>query len=146
VTDREDDKWARRRATRRAEPPPSEQPPSESSPSEQLVIPRPVNLTRAFVLWVVAGVVTIPAVVGIVVLIAAFNLRVGYRGARIVLTVVFAFSFVTPLAIVGGLASDGFEPLMLLPLTFSALVAAAVVLMWQPDVSAYLRAARGAVP
>jgi len=136
--DADRDKWAHRRAVRRAEPAHPAQ-----SPSEAVVPTRPASLNRAFVLWMVVGVPTVVALIGIVIIAAAFNLRAGYRGARIMLTVLGAPSFISPVVIVGGMVSSGeFSMYALLPLTFSAVVVAAVVLMWRPEVTSYFRAMR----
>ena len=132
------DKWAHRRAVRRAEP---------ARPAESLsaaVVPaRPASLNRAFVLWMMVGIPTVVALIGIVIIAAALNLRAGYRGARVMLTVLGAPSFIAPVSIVAGMVfSGGFSVYAVLPLIFSAVVIAAVILMWRPEVTSYFRAMR----
>lgn len=124
---RDNDKWERRRAERRAQP-----------PAAAPVLKRPANLDRAFKLWLVIGVLTAVALIGVFVLVAAFNLRAGYRGARVFLTVVGAGSFVTPFIVLAGMIGAGTaNALVLLPLCVAAMVIAAVILMWRPEVSEY---------
>jgi lipopolysaccharide export LptBFGC system permease protein LptF len=129
----ERDKWERRRAERRAQPVPAAAP----------VLERPANLNRAFVLWLVIGAVTAVALVGIVVVFAAFNLRAGYRGARVLLTVFGAGSFLSPFVVLAVMIGAGrFSVLSLVWLLSSAVVIAAVILMWRPEVSAYFATLR----
>ncbi|KDN21913.1 hypothetical protein [Amycolatopsis rifamycinica] len=124
---------ARRREERRARP----TPPPAAAPA------RPANLSRAFVVWMVLGVLTAVAIIGIIIVLAAVNLRAGYRGARVVLTVIGAGSFLSLPVIVGGvLWSGGSGAVALIPLGLSSAMIAAVVLMWRPDVTAWFRARR----
>jgi hypothetical protein len=107
------------------------------------VLERPANLNRAFVLWLVIGGLTAVLIIGLVILAAAVNLRAGYRGARVLLTVLGAGSFLTPFVILGGMLAGGsFTAIALLPLVLSVLVITAVILMWQPEVSGYFRVLR----
>ncbi|HET6711448.1 hypothetical protein [Amycolatopsis sp.] len=129
------DKWARRRDARRARP----------TPLPAAAQARPANLRRAFVIWMVLGVLTAVAIIGTIIVLAAVNLRAGYRGARVWLTVIGAGNFVSGPAIVGGMIWYGtFDAVALIPVAFSSAVIAAVILMWRPDVTAYFRALRQA--
>lgn len=123
---RDNDKWEHRRAERRAQP-----------PAAAHVLERPANLDRAFKLWLVIGVLTAVALIGIFVLVAAFNLRAGYRGARVFLTVVGAWSFVSPFIVGAMVIAGGVDPVALILLSAPAMVIAAVILMWRPEVSEY---------
>ncbi|WP_206796104.1 hypothetical protein [Amycolatopsis sp. MtRt-6] len=129
------DKWTRRRDARRAHPTPL----AAAAPD------RPANLRRAFVVWMVIGVVTVPLIIGIIIVFAAFNLRAGYRGARVMLTVIGAGSPVSVPVILGAMIWSGnFDAIALIPLGFTSAVFAAVFLMWRPDVTAWFRAQRQA--
>jgi hypothetical protein len=92
---------------------------------------------RSFVFWMLIGVPTAIALVGIVVIAAAFNMRAGYRGGRVLLTVMAAPSFLTPIGLLTADGAPGWALLLLLPCVVPVI---ATVLMWHPDASAYFRA------
>jgi hypothetical protein len=83
------------------------------------------------------GVLTAIALVGIAIIAAAFTMRAGYRGARVLLTVIAAPSFLAPIGLLTADGTPGWALLLLLP---CAVPIIATVLMWHPDASAYFRA------
>ena len=121
-----DDKWERRRAARR------------STPATE--IERPWCVDRSFVFWMLIGVPTAIGLIGIVIILAAFNMRAGYRGARVMLTVIGAGSFLTPVVVVTAVVSSGNAWPGLLLLIPSGVIITATVLMWRPEASEYFRA------
>jgi len=133
------DKWERRRSARRTQPAPAV-PSAPVSPSGPV---RPVSLDRAFVLWMVIGVPAVVGLVGIVIIAAAFNLRAGYRGARVLLTLFALPSFFGLIGVVVAvLAGQAPVWVVLVVLPSCALVITASVLMWRLDVNEYFHAMR----
>lgn len=139
------DKWERRRAARRAANRvravsglPGLHPPE--------TIWRPRCLDRAFVLWMVIGVPLVLAMIGIVIVLAAFSMRAGYRGGRIWLTVLALPSFSAPpiwvwVAWMAAANGDPARALMALPLVVpAAVVITATVLMWPPEANQFYHA------
>lgn len=136
----EPDRWADRRAARRAAAP--------AEPAEPAADPlvRPPQLRRAFVLWLVVGVPAVPALTGIVVIAAALNLRAGFRGARIMLTVLAFPSVLVPAGVVAAIDELGSAGLLaLVAVPAAAVVLTATVLMWHPNVTRHFQAVRRAV-
>lgn len=91
----------------------------------------------------IVGVPTVPVIIGIVIVLAAFSLRAGYRGARILLTVLGAPWLISPVTVpMTMIANPAYAAYLLIPLGFAAMVIAAVVLMWRPEVTACFDATR----
>lgn len=108
---------------------------------------RPDALNRAFTLWLVVGVPLVLLLVGIVIVAAAFNLRAGYRGARVMLTAIAVMGATTAVLRVAAFAVVPDVPaaaaLFAVPgLVFGALVVTATVLMWRPEVTEHFRVLR----
>ncbi|MFI6024487.1 hypothetical protein [Amycolatopsis magusensis] len=138
------EKWAERREARRAGEPPAS---GELREGWVWGPERPRSLRIAFVLWMVLGIPLVIAIVGIVIVLAAINLRAGYRGARVWLTVLFGLSvlqFVGGLVVIIALGVRGEldSALPLLLLVPAGIATAAMIATWHPDTTAYLRELR----
>lgn len=123
-------KWTERRAARRG----------RAVPAPQVDrVPRPPrNLRIAFTLWLVVGVPACLLLWGIWVVTAAFHLRQGYRGSRILLTGMAAMTWLAPLSLLA--ADGGWWALVSLPVALVTLAAA--VLSWTAEVTSYMEALR----
>jgi hypothetical protein len=109
-------------------------------------VPRPACVDRAFVLWMVLAVPSVLYLVGIALVVAAFHLRAGYRGARLLFSIVACF-YLLPvlLTVFGFLLSSPPVPGWLALFVFvpvGIVVTSATVLMWRPEATAYFDAMR----
>lgn len=146
--DAAEEKWERRRAARRAAH--RERAASVPDPRSDTVPPpgvvfRPRCLDRAFILWMIIGVPLVLALVGILIIVAAFDMRAGNRSGRIWLTVLGSPSFISGpvflvLAIVSAIRGDPVGILVsLVYIVLAAVVITGVVLTWRPEANQFYR-------
>lgn len=144
------DKWERRRAARRQARREHPATTAETPHSETATRPRCVN--RAFTLWLIIGVMLVPAMVsvvtgpataGVFIVPAAFSMRAGYRAGRIWLAVLTVAVFLTPLWVAGAATTvPGHGWIVVLSLVPAGLVIPATMLMWRREAEEFYRSFR----